>query len=101
MRAAAIAVDAAGNAYVTGVTDSDQTTFPVKVGPDLTFNLGSLDAFVAKVKADGTALVYLGYIGGADLMRVAHRRGHCRQRLCHRGDRFRPGHFPREAAGRT
>ena len=31
----AIAVDAAGNAYVTGTTESDQTTFPVKVGPDL------------------------------------------------------------------
>ena len=60
-----IAVDAAGNAYVTGFTSSDQTSFPVKVGPDLTYNLGSQDAFVAKVKADGTALVYAGYIGGA------------------------------------
>ena len=60
-----IAVDAAGNAYVTGGTSSDQTSFPVKVGPDLTYNLGSRDAFVAKVKADGTALVYAGYIGGA------------------------------------
>ena len=60
-----IAVDSAGNAYVTGDTSSDQTTFPVKVGPDLNYNLGSSDAFVAKVKADGTTLVYLGYIGGA------------------------------------
>ena len=61
----AIALDAAGNAYVTGVTDSDQTSFPVKVGPDLNYNLGPQDAFVAKVKADGTTLVYAGYIGGA------------------------------------
>jgi len=60
-----IAIDAAGNAFVTGFTSSDQTTFPVKVGPDLTYNGGSADAFVAKVKADGTALVYAGYIGGA------------------------------------
>ena len=60
-----IAVDAAGNAYVTGFTSSDETSFPVKVGPDLTYNLGFQDAFVAKVKADGTALVYAGYIGGA------------------------------------
>src|SRR5205823_2234797 len=59
-----IAVDTAGNAYVTGFTNSDQTTFPVKVGPDLVFN-GSFDAFVAKVKADGTGLLYAGYIGGA------------------------------------
>ena len=35
------------------------------VGPDLTYNGGSADAFVAKVKADGTGLVYAGYIGGA------------------------------------
>src|SRR5439155_21670157 len=65
-----IAVDGAGNAYVTGDTISDQTTFPVTVGPDLSYN-GSDgccnygDAFVAKVNAAGTALVYVGYIGGA------------------------------------
>jgi hypothetical protein len=58
-----IAVDAAGNAYVTGATGSSEMTFPVKDGPDLTHN-GSSDAFVAKVTADGTALVYAGYIGG-------------------------------------
>jgi hypothetical protein len=58
-----IAVDGAGNAYVTGYTFSNEDTFPVKVGPDLTFN-GVVDAFVAKVSADGTALVYCGYIGG-------------------------------------
>lgn len=61
----AIAVDSAGNAYVTGRTWSDQTSFPVTVGPDLTFN-GMEDAFVAKVNAAGTALVYAGYIGGTD-----------------------------------
>ena len=63
--ATGIAVDAAGNAYVTGYTSSDQASFPVAVGPDLTFNGGSVDAFVAKVRADGTALVYCGYIGGS------------------------------------
>ena len=59
-----IAVDSLGNAYVTGMTDSFQTTFPVTGGPDLTYNLGERDAFVAKVKADGTGLAYAGYIGG-------------------------------------
>ncbi len=59
-----IAVDRAGNAYVTGRTSSDQNSFPVTVGPDLTFN-GDLDAFMAKVNPDGTGLVYCGYIGGS------------------------------------
>ncbi len=60
-----IAVDGSGNAYVTGYTDST-TGFPLAVGPDLTYNGGFMgDAFVAKVKADGTALVYSGYIGGS------------------------------------
>jgi len=59
-----IAVDAAGNAYVAGRTDSKETTFPVTVGPDLTYNGGNQDAFVARVNAQGTALDYCGYIGG-------------------------------------
>jgi hypothetical protein len=44
-------VDGAGNAYVTGYTYSDQATFPVTVGPDLTYNgsVTTTDAFVAKV----------------------------------------------------
>jgi hypothetical protein len=62
----AIAVDAAGNAYVTGFTDSTQATFPVTIGPDLTFN-GGLDAFVAKINATGNALVSAGYIGGSEV----------------------------------
>jgi hypothetical protein len=61
-----IAVDDAGNAYVTGLTESDEDTFPVKVGPDLTYN-DEYDAFVAKVDASGQALVYAGYIGGQHL----------------------------------
>jgi hypothetical protein len=65
-----IAVDASGNAYITGITGSAEDTFPVTVGPDLTFNGGDeavngLDTFVAKIKADGTGFEYCGYIGGA------------------------------------
>ena len=60
-----IAIDGEGNAYVTGSTDSDEATFPVTVGPDLTHNGGNLDVFVAKVNATGTALDYCGYIGGS------------------------------------
>ena len=63
----AIAVDGAGNAYITGSTLSDEDEgFPVTVGPDLTFNYSYSDAFVAKVNASGTSLLYCGYIGGND-----------------------------------
>ncbi|HKQ76628.1 MAG TPA: SBBP repeat-containing protein [Blastocatellia bacterium] len=64
-----IAVDGAGNMYVAGWTTSNETSFPVRVGPDLTFNGASPaipDAFVARVKADGSGLEYCGYIGGSD-----------------------------------
>ncbi|MFZ5808833.1 MAG: SBBP repeat-containing protein [Chloroflexota bacterium] len=61
-----IAVDTAGNAYVTGSTNSTEAAFPVTVGPDTTYNGGSTDAFVSKVNANGTALVYCGYIGGSE-----------------------------------
>src|SRR6266542_194271 len=59
-------VDSSGNAIVTGYTLSSQATFPVAVGPDLTYHgdSGGGDAFVAKVNAAGSALVYCGYIGG-------------------------------------
>jgi hypothetical protein len=59
-----IAIDGSGNAYVAGVTESSQTTFPVLTGPDISHN-GYADAFVAKVNPAGTALVYCGYIGGS------------------------------------
>jgi len=58
-------VDGAGNAYVVGHTESSEAQgFPVTVGPDLTYNGGYRDVFVAKVQAAGTALAYCGYIGG-------------------------------------
>jgi Bacterial Ig-like domain (group 1)/Beta-propeller repeat len=58
-----IAVDAAGNAYVTGETSSNN--FPTTVGAfDTTYN-GNIDAFVTKLNATGTALIYSTYLGGA------------------------------------
>ncbi|HYA48721.1 MAG TPA: SBBP repeat-containing protein, partial [Burkholderiales bacterium] len=61
----AVAIDSSGCAYVTG--SAGYYDFPVTVGPDLTFNSisGGSDAFVAKVNASGTALVYCGYLGGS------------------------------------
>jgi hypothetical protein len=62
-----IAVDAAGNAYVTGFTFS--ADFPFTAGffqPALASPVLS-DAFVAKVNAAGTALTYSTYLGGSDI----------------------------------
>jgi uncharacterized protein (TIGR03437 family) len=56
-----IAVDSAGNAYVTGFTDS--THFPT-VKPLQATKRGSRDAFVTKINAPGSALLYSTYLGG-------------------------------------
>jgi len=63
--AAAIAIDEEGNIYLGGRTQTDETDFPVTVGPDLTYD-GQVDAFVAKLAPDGRTLLYVGYIGGDD-----------------------------------
>ena len=57
----AIAADSAGNAYVTGVTFS--TDFPVLAALQPTAG-GKQDAFVTKINAAGSALVYSTYLGG-------------------------------------
>jgi len=59
-----IAVDGSGNAYVTGPTSS--TDYDVTPGAFQTTNGGRADAFVTKLNAAGTALVYSTYIGGSD-----------------------------------
>lgn len=58
-----IDVDQEGAAYVAGATASDENSFPIKTGPDLTFN-GQVDAFVAKISPSGEEIIYCGYIGG-------------------------------------
>src|SRR5712691_3292520 len=58
-----IAVDAAGNAYVTGATDS--TNFPTTSGAFQTTFGGGFDAFVTKLNPGGTGLVYSTYVGGS------------------------------------
>ncbi len=61
----AIAVDGAGNVYVTGTTES--SNFPTTEGAfDRTYNEGYYpeDAFVTKLNADGTALLFSTYLGG-------------------------------------
>ena len=61
--ATGIAVDAAGNAYVTGPTTS--TNFPVTTGAFKTTFVPQLDTTVTKINSTGSALVYSTYLGGA------------------------------------
>jgi Beta-propeller repeat len=57
-----IALDAAGNAYVTGFTLSK--AFPTTAGALQTVLNGGEDAFVTKLNSDGSALLYSTYLGG-------------------------------------
>jgi probable HAF family extracellular repeat protein len=59
-----IAVDADGNAYVTGLTYS--TTYPTTPGaPQTAYGGGTTDAVVSKLNPTGSALLYSTYLGGS------------------------------------
>jgi hypothetical protein len=57
-----IAVDSAGNAYITGYTTS--TNFATKT-PWQAANAGGKDVFVTKLNAAGNGLLYSTYLGGS------------------------------------
>jgi hypothetical protein len=61
----AIAVDAAGNAYVTGATKS--TDFPMQGAYSASYNGGDYDAFVTKLNPAGDGLVYSTFLGGESI----------------------------------
>jgi hypothetical protein len=64
----AIAVDSAGNAYVTGGTYG---SFPVTTGAaQTTYGGGTYDAFVAKLNAPGNKFLYATYLGGSGIDRA-------------------------------
>ena len=60
-----IAVDSAGDAYITGQTNSSD--FPIAPSSTAyqTTNAGGQDAFVTRLSADGAALIYSTYLGGS------------------------------------
>ena len=61
-----IAVDGAGSAYVTGTIDNFSTNFPTTAGAAQTTHAGGFDAFVTKLDATGSGLVYSTYLGGSE-----------------------------------
>jgi hypothetical protein len=60
-----IALDTAGNAYLSGETYS--SNFPTTPGAFQTTIGSSIDAFVTELNPNGTALVYSTYLGGSGL----------------------------------
>lgn len=66
--ATALAVDAAGNAYLAGYTSSSDfpTVSPLQATNHASVNQGS-NAFLAKLNPTGDALVYSTYLGGSGL----------------------------------
>jgi hypothetical protein len=62
-----IALDAQGNAYVTGYTRSTDfcTVFGTVPGFSPTY-FGETDAYVVKIRADGSGLDYCTFLGGSD-----------------------------------
>jgi hypothetical protein len=62
--AAGIAVDSAGNAYIAGTANTAQ--YPTTPGAYQTHLAGGSDAFVTKLSANGSSLIYSTYVGGTD-----------------------------------
>jgi uncharacterized repeat protein (TIGR01451 family) len=59
-----IAVEASGNAYVTGSTNSNDFPTANALQPNRLDTLSTSDAFITKLSASGSALVYSTYLGG-------------------------------------
>ncbi len=61
-----IAVDTSGSAYITGYTSFSETPYPTTVDAPFPDHTGgdSRDAFVTKLNATGSALVYSTFLGG-------------------------------------
>ena len=57
-----VALDASGNAYITGITTSGD--FPVTNAGQGTLN-GAQNAFVAEINASGTTMLFSTYLGGS------------------------------------
>ena len=95
-----IAVDGAGNAYVTGCTDSDRGDLPRdgRARPDLQRRQATPSW--PRSRPTGHGLVYAGYIGGTATTRAAASPWTRRQRLRHRPHQLHRGDLPGDRRAR-
>ncbi len=68
-----IAIDNAGNAYISGKTTS--IDFPTVNAIQPAYGGGHSDAFVSKIASDGASLVYSTYLGGSGTENLVDRTG--------------------------
>ena len=66
-RGQGIAIGPGGAVYIAGQTSSAEATFPVTVGPDLTFN-GDRDAFIVKIEITGPSITLEGIVNAASFV---------------------------------
>lgn len=66
-----IALDANDNIYIVGRTQSDDFPTQAAIQPNRAGTNQDEDAFVTKITADGSSLVYSTYLGGTDWDRVS------------------------------
>ncbi len=62
-QSASLAIDSAGNSYLTGLTTS--ADFPVTPGAFQTTLNGVFNSFITKFNSTGSALIYSTYLGGS------------------------------------
>jgi uncharacterized protein (TIGR03437 family) len=60
-----VSVDSQGSAYLTG--DTNSTNFPTTPGAYRTTGAGGTDAYLTKLNADGSTIVYSTRLGGSEL----------------------------------
>jgi hypothetical protein len=59
-----VSVDAAGNVFITGATDSGN--FPTRNALQKIFNGGNFDMFISKLSVTGLTLLYSTFLGGSN-----------------------------------
>ena len=60
-----LGLDSNDNIFITGPTQSTESSFPLLHASDSTFNGGTFDIYIAKFNSTGNGLLYSSFIGGS------------------------------------